>query len=250
MAKRAGRKRGRRRLGIIGRAISVLIICAAIFLAITIFFKVSTVTVEGDSRYSYEEIVEASGVNIGDHMFFLSQSTIAANIQSELYYVGEVSVSRHYPDRLVITVNDNEAVGYIALSGGYWLLDKNCKLLEKVDADGIGNAVQISGITPVLPSEGSVINVEESEADKVLYLSEILTYSQKQGILEGISSIDMDNVSNPRFEYMDRFTVKMGAYTDVEYKLQMLTEVIQKLSDTDRGVIDLSNTSKISFQPG
>lgn len=249
MAKRAGRKRGRRRLGIIGRAISVLIICVAIFLAITIFFKVSTVTIEGESRYSNEEIIEASGVAIDDHMFLLSQSKIAANIQSKLYYVGGLSVSRHYPDRLVITVNDNVAVGYIALSGGYWLLDKNCKLLEKVDADGIGSAAQVSGITPVLPTQGEIINVEESGADKVSYLSEILTCAEKQGIMEGISSVDMDNVSNPRFEFLDRFTVKMGAYTDVEYKLQMLTGVTEKLVDTDRGVIDLSDTSKISFQP-
>ncbi|MGL5511932.1 MAG: cell division protein FtsQ/DivIB, partial [Sporomusa sp.] len=183
------------------------------------------------------------------HMFLLNQSKIASDIQSSLYYVGEVSVSRRYPDRLVITANDNRAVGYIALSGGYWLIDKNCKLLEKVDADEIGDAIHISGITPVLPSEGKTVNVEESESAKVVYLSEILTYAEKQEITEGITSIDMDNVSNPRFEYLDRFTVKLGAGTDVEYKMQMLSGVIEKLSDSDTGVIDLSDTSRIRFQP-
>lgn len=249
MAARTGRKRGRRRLSLFGRAVSAIIICVAIFLAVTIFFKVSTVYVEGESRYSSEEIIEASGVEVGTHMFLLNQSAIAASIQSKLYYVGEVSVRRNYPDRLTITVKDNAAVGYVISSGKYWLIDKKCKIMEVTDRDGVGSAAEISGIIPVLPKEGEIINVEESEASKVTYLADILTYAQAQGIIEDVTAIDMDNVSNPKFEYLDRFTVKLGANSDVEYKLQMLEGVIAELTETEKGTIDLSDASKVSFRP-
>lgn len=241
--------RSRKRRGFIGGFFSFVLICAAVFAAITIFFKVDEITIEGESRYSQEEIIAASGVEIGEHMMLINQSEIAHNIQSKLNYIGEVSVARSFPDILVIKVNDSTAAAYIKLSGSYWLIDINCKILEKVDPDALGSAAEVTGISPVSPAEGYIMTAKGNESNKVAYLSEILTYATSQGIMGGIISIDMSNVTNVQFNYMDRFDVKLGANSEVEYKFQMLTGVIEELGENVQGVIDLSNTSKISFYP-
>ena len=40
----------------------LVLICAAILAAVTVFFKVKRVTVSGESRYSSEEVLEAAGI--------------------------------------------------------------------------------------------------------------------------------------------------------------------------------------------
>ena len=42
-----------------------MVICGAIAVALTMFFKVETVSVEGNSRYTSDQIIEASGIKTG-----------------------------------------------------------------------------------------------------------------------------------------------------------------------------------------
>lgn len=249
MAARRGRVKNKKRRGLLGRIVSFLLICAAIIAAILVFLKVNSIVVEGESRYTAEEIIDASGVDVGDNMIFISQSKIVTNIKSKLYYVNEVSVDRQYPDKLILTVNDSIVAAYIEDTDGRWLLDVNCKLLEKEEKGGTSEAPRVTGIAPVKPKDGEMLTTEDSGNSKVAYLAEILTYASKQGILDGITSINMDNAANPQFRYLDNYNVKLGAYSEVEYKIQMLKGVLEELGEGPNGVIDLSDTSRISFSP-
>ena len=55
------RRRRRRGPGILISLLCLVLICAAILAAVTVFFKVKRVTVSGESRYSAEEVLEAAG---------------------------------------------------------------------------------------------------------------------------------------------------------------------------------------------
>lgn len=241
--------RSRKRRGFFGSIFSFLLICTAVFAAITIFFKVDEIIIEGDSRYSQEEIIAALGVEIGDHMMLIDQSSIVNNVRSELNYIGEVTVGRNFPDRLIIKVSDSVAAAYIEYAGDCWLIDENCRLLEKLDSGSVGTVAKVTGLSAEEPSEGEILIAKEDENNKVSYLSDILTYASSQGIMDGIVDIDMSNVTNAKLNYRDSYSVKLGVQSEVEYKLQMLTGVIEKLSGNERGVIDLSDPTKISFRP-
>lgn len=249
MAATRSRRRKRKR-SFFGRLFSILLVCVAVFIALAVFFKVTEITVEGESRYSGEEIIEASGVNIGDYMMFLSQSEIANSIKTKLHYAGEISVKRNYPDKLIITVNDSSVAGYIKESDGYWLIDKNCKVLERVTYEEIGPVAEILGVTAENPVEGKILALDGSDNNKVSYLSEILNYALSQEILGNIYCVDIENVTNAKLNYLDRFTIKLGSNSDLEYKFQMLTSILEELGEKVKGTIDLSDTSKFSFQPG
>ena len=86
MAKRrkSNRRRRRGRFGFLYRILSVLAICAAIVAALTLFFKVDTIRMSGANRYSKQEIVDASGVKVGDNLFLLNKFDMAQRILKKL----------------------------------------------------------------------------------------------------------------------------------------------------------------------
>ena len=64
MARRRGSARRRRRGsgGFLYKLLSVLLICICLVAAVTLFFRVDTVAVTGEKRYTEEQIRQASGV--------------------------------------------------------------------------------------------------------------------------------------------------------------------------------------------
>ncbi|MFR7894241.1 MAG: FtsQ-type POTRA domain-containing protein [Dysosmobacter sp.] len=71
MARRRGSARRRRRggSGFLYKLLSVFLICGCLVAAITLFFRVDTVVITGEKRYTEAEIRQASGVEDGDNLF-------------------------------------------------------------------------------------------------------------------------------------------------------------------------------------
>ena len=82
MARRSRRNRRRRRgrFAFLYRLLCFVLICAAIVGALVLFFKVDTISVSGNDRYSRETILAASGVSEGDNLFLLNKYDAAARI--------------------------------------------------------------------------------------------------------------------------------------------------------------------------
>ena len=97
------RRRHHRSVAVLYKLLSVVVISGAIVAALTLFFKVETITVSGTTEYSSEEIITASGIQQGDNLIALSPSRIAARIRSRLPYVSSVSIRRALPDTVVLT---------------------------------------------------------------------------------------------------------------------------------------------------
>ena len=68
MARRRGSARRRRRggSGFLYKLLSVFLICGCLVAAITLFFRVDTVVITGEKRYTEAEIRQARGVEDGD----------------------------------------------------------------------------------------------------------------------------------------------------------------------------------------
>ena len=60
----------------------------------------------------------------------------------------------------------------------------------------------------------------------------------------------MQNPVNAEIDYLGgRFRVKLGGRDNLDYKLELLGEVVRKLEPEDRGVIDLSQDKRAQFSP-
>lgn len=167
----------------------VLLVLGALFLACIVFFRVQIIQAEGFHRYTQEEIIQASGVAVGDDLLFLDQYQIQRRIRSQLPYVDSVRLQRVFPDRVVITVV--ECVPAAALSEGdhWWLVNSSGKLLESVSQPPAGCPV-IDGITALTPAAGIRVLVSEEEQTRWNCALSLLTALEKREQLLRLSRLD------------------------------------------------------------
>ncbi len=85
-------------------------VVVALTFGVTVFFQVETVTVNGSVRYTPEEVVEASGIQIGDNLYRFNKNHISSRILQSLPYVEGVSINRKPPSTIVITVTEFDAI--------------------------------------------------------------------------------------------------------------------------------------------
>ena len=102
MARRSryNRKRRQGRFSFLYKVLVFAAICGAIAVALALFFKVETISVVGNSRYSADQIVEAGGISPGGNMFFLNKYNASEKITSALPYIETVRISRQLPGTL------------------------------------------------------------------------------------------------------------------------------------------------------
>ena len=104
--KRPVRRRGR--FSGLYKVLSVLLAAGAVAAACIVFFRVNTIQVEGNVRYTAQEVIDASGVKIGDNLIVLPGGRVSAAIRAQLPYVEGVTLQRAYPDGLVIRLRSGK----------------------------------------------------------------------------------------------------------------------------------------------
>lgn len=108
------RRRNRGRFGPLFKLLCLLALVVALTAGATVFFRVETITVAGNVRYTQEEVVAATGIQMGDNLFALNKYQIDARLRQSLPYIGDVTIRRTLPSGIVITITEWDAVARIA----------------------------------------------------------------------------------------------------------------------------------------
>ena len=246
MAKRERRYRRRKR-NILFLPVAFLLVCLALVLGLSVFFKVSVIEVEGNFLYTDEEVIEASGIQTGDNLLFVNRFSVDGRIISRLPYVDKVlSVERSLPNRVTITIQESTAMAVLAIDGTNWLLDQNCKVLG--EAERPEDYIEVRGVTARSPVEGATVTGELEEGQKLQLLTQLLTEIRDRNMQADITWLDLSNIANPIFDYLGRFTVWMGTEEGLSYKFDKLLSTVSQLEEGDVGTIDLSIDEKVHFR--
>ena len=86
--RRYNHKRRRGSLSFLYKLLAFVLICTAISLALTLFFRIRSIEVSGNDRYTRQEIIDAAGVNEGDNMFLMNKYSAAERIRRALFNSG------------------------------------------------------------------------------------------------------------------------------------------------------------------
>lgn len=243
-------RRRQKKRGALFAPLAFLVICAALVFGMSVFFRVSRIEVTGNSLYSAQEVMDAAGIEKGDNLFFINRFSAVSRIRAKLPYVESAAITRSLPNKVTIEITESVAIAYVTTDAGLWVIDRNCKLLTQTDETGAAAYIRVDGLTPVDPSVGAVIAPGAADAPKVTYLSEILDQIQRRGLTADVTGIDISSAENPSFSYLGRFTVKLGARDNTEYKFGLLLSAVSQLAEGDTGTIDLSVDKKVHFSPG
>lgn len=227
----------------------MLLVGVAVIFGMGVFFRVQEIEVRGSVSYSDEEIIEASGIDIGDNLFFVNRISASSRIFSRLPFVEEAGIERVLPNKLIITVDESFALAYVNWEGQKWMMTGNCKLLGSGTAEDVADLIHVVNVTPVNPKAGEIMAVDASESLKLSYLQTLLHAMQQVEMTGDVSELDMGNPANPTFRYLDRFTVKMGANDNTDYKLRMLLSAVEQMESDITGTVDLSEGTAVHVSP-
>ena len=92
------------------RPLTFFLIIVAIIFTMSVFFKVEKIDVSGNSKYSKEQIISASGIHTGDNLFFINRIGAGSRVVVKLPYIDSVKITRSLPNRVTITVEESKAV--------------------------------------------------------------------------------------------------------------------------------------------
>ena len=239
------------------KLISMAAVVAAVFLGLSVFFRVDTITVAGADKYTPWMIREASGVELGDALLSIGEARVASRIQMELPYVDEIKVGIRLPGTVEIQVTELQVTYSIEdENGGWWLISANGRAVEPVSLDKALGYTRVEGLairTPtagepvqaipgrIVDGDGNAVELAQSDADQQLSaLIKVMTGLEKNRIIGQITKIDMTSVTDIRLEYPQLLTVRLGDDDRLDYKIQYLAAAVKQLEANQSGELDLT----------
>lgn len=222
--------------------------------------------VTGNQRYTQEEIIAASGIQMGDNLYALNKVSIDRKIRTRLPYVGELSINRALPSTIRIDVTEWEAVARVeapspeqaaavreelgegkkdgepaALAQESWLISVRGKLLEQAPENS--TAIAVTGLTAIAPQAGEMVKVPEGEATRLEALTALLGAMEDADLFREISRIQLE-ATRLIVRYADRFDVKMKLNADFGYNIRLMRAVREQMEEKygpeAAGTIDLT----------
>lgn len=246
-ARNSGRQRIRRkrRNQLLFKVVCGIMVCAVIVLAPTVFFRVSTVSITGDTRYTQEELIASSGVQKGDNMFFLDSGHICQTLYDAYPYLETVTLHRRLPSTLQIEVSERTPALSIESGNAYLLMDMSGKIVEKVSAEAADTVVVVGVDTGEL-EVGDTIDDKQEKLLTVLNLMNLMTQYEMD---DEIKRIDIQKAYDVRVQYADQYTILFGNLNELEHKIQFLQAILRESSLPDSGVIDLTDDKEARYRP-
>lgn len=238
--RRHSRHRHRGSAGFLYKVLSMLVICAAIVGALTLFFRVNTIVVTGQQRYTQEQVVEATGVATGDNLFLLNKYTVAANIRQALPYVDEIRINRKLPDTLLIELKECGTPLALVQDGFAWLVSPSGRIVEQLSEEEAEGYARISGCQALAPSVGTRLALATEYAAQQQSLLSLMGALEDAELLDQVDAIRLDDLSVLVMDYADRFSVELPYGADYSRKLRALEQVIEKLETNQTGTIQMT----------
>lgn len=242
----AKRMRRRRRLMPI-YVVSVLLLttCLGFSLAMTLFFNLASIIVSGEApQYSAEEIAAASGISKGDNLLRLDVKKLEKEIESEMIYIESASVTKKYPDAVVIDVKACRESYNIYFDNGILVTSESGKIITN-SAEAGGNLPIIYGFNPNVLTPGlHASSSDETKNDIFQTFTEVM--SEEMSV--PITSIDMSDKYNIVVVFDGRIEFSLGNWNEIPYKITLAEAVIDMLGSDKEGYLTMVGNNQCSFR--
>lgn len=250
--------------------LTVFTLVLAIFLGISVFFKVERIEVIGANKHSADSVAAASGIEAGDSLFFFGRAGAYSRIRKELAYVKHVRFGIELPGTVKIMIEEVPVVYAIEDNeGGWWLMDVSGRILEKTDSAAMRDCTQVVGVYLLSPQVGSTAVAAEPavqqpepgqeqepavnfEADKLKAALQIIAQLEANQILGKVTKVDVSDHQALAFSYGDRFQVELGDATRLDFKIALVKAAISQMGQQTTGILDASLktvTDGIHYKP-
>lgn len=194
----------------------------------------------GNTYYSAEEVIYASGIEEDDNLFFINQFSVMSRLFSRLPYVETASVQRYLPNRVIIDITESQALAYIEAEGQNWVIDRSCKLLTQGTESDTAQLIRVSGVTPVEPTVGETLSHRQrGRAEEGVPLRDTRP-DTAEGIAGQRDAHRHERRGQPQVRLHRALHRGAGAQRGHGISVRETLGVVSQLTENDRGTIDLS----------
>ena len=261
----------------------ILAVVIITVLSTTVLFNLSKYRITGDTVYTEQQIIDATGVNVGDNLILMDAGAVKDRLIAALPYVDKVEVSRNiFTCALEIKLNPATAVANIKKNDRYYLVSENGRIMDAELKAPDKNCVVVLGFDPEYAKSGDFLSVTDEGSRNMLtkLLRAVKTYDEiddeneyeaqqkydcvfalielcKELDISGhIKTIDISSIYGIKLNYDNKLTLELGDMTDAKLKLTVGKNLIDKGEfDGEKGVLVLSQLSentynmKVTFRP-
>lgn len=224
--------------------IFILVLGIGILLSVTLLFNISKINVKGDVDYSKENVIQASGIKIGDNLVRLDAKKAEKNILSSMIYIEEANIEKKYPDTLEINLTKCVPTANVEYDEGFILISKKGKILESAKEPQADN-LTIKGLDPASFTQGEYVQSSDEQKTKI-YLEIIDSLSKVEN--NNVVSIDMTDKYAIVINYDNRINFELGNGNDISYKIKLADTVLKDLDDDKKGTMIMVGANQISFR--
>lgn len=241
-----GRRRNvkRRTAPLAAVALCIAVCLVLICVIFTTVFRVETVTVSGNIRYTDGEILAASEIGTGDLMLFIGRDKLQRKIVSACPHIETVELIKTFPSSLEIRVTETGAVYYTAVRDRICTLDAMLRVIECTDATAGLTELRLPEIRSAI--EGSALTFAD-EGERTFVKAALDVLGEADDALS-FDCIDLRDRYNIKAFSDGSAEVLFGDSKDLGIKLQMARRVYaDALAEKSSGTrIDVSEPSRVS----
>lgn len=239
--KRRQRQTEYRQTGALAKLLIMLAVVAAIVLGVAIFFRVGTVDVQGNTIYSTDQVIMASGLEQGDNLLMVNRAAVAGRIRAMMPYVRDVSVSPSLPDTVVIQVRESDVAVLVKSDvGAEWYMNTDGRVMGTTVEGFRGQIITADGVTITAPKAGEPAVPSEGQEQSLDAALQVIRQMEGTGLLEQITEVDTSKAYDIVLWIGDRLEIRLGGNEDLEYKIQYLQVILEDLEDYQTGIINLT----------
>lgn len=223
------------------KIIAVLLSLVCGVLALTAFFRVEQLEIVGLTRYDTQDVLNTFGIKQGDNLFFCDSLRGQKRLLAQYPYFESVSVERDLPSRIVVTVKEAQPIAAVnSTQGGWFVLDKDCRVLERTDQEGAKDAAEVLGLRTPGAEPGQTLPAEDP--DVLEALKTLANGLDKVGLGGKATLYNLQDLDSIWFLYEERFAVCVGNTKNLDHKLAILQALVtgDQFSPSDKGSINLA----------
>lgn len=235
-----GRKRGSRGGNYIMYYIfaAIIIVIVLAVLSNTVLFNCNSIEVEGNSRYTVEQILAPSGLEVGQNLLHINTAQAEKRISAALNYIDMVEVSKVFPTKIKITVKEAEKWFLVSQDGVTAAVSRMGRIVELGSESGLPTVVGYEA-EELIPGAA----LTSTESGKTSLPLQLLEKAESCGIT-GITLIDLTDRFDISIECGDNITLEIGGIADIDSKLAVGAEVLKY--ENANVTINLKNPNKPS----
>ncbi|TJX68700.1 FtsQ-type POTRA domain-containing protein [Soehngenia saccharolytica] len=183
-------------------------------------FNVQKIEITGNNIITEAQIIEKTGIDLGDNLFKINRFSVADRIMT-IGYIEEVNIDKVLPKTIRISIKERTPYVEVLYDDKYYVFDINGILLERRSESFEGLTI-ITNLQIEDLKEGQELNIDSD-------FVEIFKDEKIINIINKIKSIDFSDEQNIKIILNKNIPVEFGSLYNIKYKLLQLGEIINDI---------------------